>query len=426
MYPLHMDAMSALTSLAIALGLGLLVGLQRELAESRVAGFRTFALVTVLGTLAAFAAQQFGGWIIGAGLIGVAAATAMGDYKALQSPTGRGPGITTEIAVLVMFLVGVVAAQPEPGSRQVAVAVGVAVAVLLQAKERLHNLATKLGEGDLRAILLFAAITFIVLPILPDEAYGPYDVWNPRILWLMVVLVVGISLAGYIAYKFAGPRAGTALTGLIGGLISSTAVTLSFSKRAASSTAARNSAVLAIALASAVLYGRILVEIAAVGPQLLRHAAWPIGAMLGASLAAAAIVYLRAGLKDAAVPEQSNPTELRTALVFALLFGVVLLAVAWARDVLGGAGIYAVAALSGIHDMDAITLSSARLVQTDALDAPTAWRAIVLAAIANMIFKAALAGMFGGAALFWRIAAIFAPAAAVGLLFFLFWPTAPA
>ncbi len=437
-----MDTTGALGALGISLGLGLLVGLQRELAESRVAGLRTFALITLLGTLAAMVADRFGGWAIGAGLIGVAGATALGTWIAARHEREGGAGITTEVAVLVMFLVGVLVgmgAVSEDGGplRTVAVAVGVGVAILLQAKRRLHAIADRLGEKDLRAILVFAALTFIVLPLLPDANYGPgeYKVWNPRVLWLMVVLVVGISLGGYIAYKFAGARAGTALAGLIGGLVSSTAVTISFSRRAgaASSGGARGkgsrshesacrAAALAIALASAVLYVRMLVEISAAGPSLLPAAAWPLGAMFAASLLAAGVIFLRQRDEDGHTPAQQNPTELRSALVFGALFALVLLAVEFAREKFGGAGVYAVAVISGVHDMDAITLSNARLAHTAEMDPSTAWRAIVLAAISNMAFKAGIAGVFGGRALLWRVALVFAPAAVTGLLFVLLWP----
>lgn len=419
-----MDAREALSALGVSLGLGLLVGLQRQLADPKLAGLRTFALIAVLGTVCALAGQQFGGWVVAAGLLGVAGATAIGNWIAVTTDRDRDPGLTTEIAVLVMFVVGVISLT---GPRSVAVAVGVGVAVLLHAKARLHALAQRLGERDLRAILLFAALTFVVLPVLPNEPYGPYGVWNPWVLWLMVVLVVGISLGGYIAHKFAGGRAGTALAGIIGGLISSTAVTLSFSRRAGEAEGSKGrigacrAAALAIALASAVLYVRVLVEIAAAGRSLLPVAAWPIGSMLGAALLAAGIVYLRQRSEDGVVTEQVNPTELRSALVFGVLFALVVLAVAWAREEFGGAGIYAVAALSGVHDMDAITLSTARLAHTGGLEPGAAWRAIVLAAIANMAFKTVIAGVFGGAALLWRIAAVFLPAALTGLGFVLFW-----
>lgn len=432
----HWDAFAAL---GISLGLGLLVGLQRELAESRVAGLRTFALITLLGTLAAFVADRFGGWAIGAGLIGVAAATALGSWIAARADRERGAGITTEIAVLVMFLVGVLVGMSALDGngqplRTVAVAVGVAVAVLLQAKQRLHAIADRLGERDLRAILVFGAITFIVLPLLPQGEYGPYGVWNPRVLWLMVVLVVGMSLGGYIAYKFAGARAGTALAGIIGGLISSTAVTLSFSRRAGAASSgggrgkglrghesACRAAALAIALASAVLYVRVLVEIGAAGRSLLPAAAWPIGAMLAAALLSAGVVFLRQRDEDGHTPAQQNPTELRSALVFAGLFAVVVLLVEYARREFGGAGVYAVAMISGVHDMDAITLSNARLAHAGELPHTTAWRAIVLATVSNMGFKTGIAGVFGGRSLLWRVAAVFAPAAITGMLFVLLW-----
>ncbi len=438
------------TALGVSLGLGLLVGLQRELADSKIAGFRTFALITLLGTICAFVADAFGGWIVAAGLLGVSAASAVGNWLEVRKGAERGPGITTEIAVLVMFmvgaLVGMAAVTGADGTlRTGAIAIGVTVAILLEGKKRLHGIAERLGEKDLRAILLFAALTFVVLPLLPSTNYGPpgYEVWNPRVLWLMVVLVVGISLGGYIAYKFAGARAGTVLGGLIGGMISSTAVTLSFARRAGGSAGEESDAehgrsdrkskpgrrrgmvgqaALAIALASAVVYVRVLVEIGVAGPSLLRAAAWPLGAMFLAALTACGVLYWLERDGEAQMPAQQNPTELRSALIFGVLFALVLLAVAWAQERFGGAGIYVVALISGIHDMDAITLSNARLATSGEVAIGVAWRAIVLAAISNMAFKAGIAGVFGGRALLWRVLAAFAPPAVVGLLFVLLWP----
>lgn len=424
----HWDAFAGL---GISLGLGLLVGLQRELAESKIAGLRTFALITLLGTVCAIVGERFGGWVVAVGLLGVAAASGVGNWLESRVDPERGPGITTEIAVLVMYMVGAMvgmeATEGDGPLRTVAIATGVAVAILLQAKRRLHMIADHLGEKDLRAILLFAALTFVVLPLLPDQAYGPYQVWNPRNLWLMVVLVVGISLGGYIAYKFAGAQAGIPLAGLLGGLVSSTAVTLSFARRAGSgggkkAGAMLTQATLAIALASAVVYGRVLVEIGAAGPTLMRSAAWPLGIMLGVAVLSAGAVYLSARREGGYVPPQENPTELKSALVFAALFALVLLAVAWAKERFGGAGIYAVAMISGIHDMDAITLTNARLAHRGEMDHGTAWRAIVLAAISNMAFKTGIAGVFGGWGLLWRVAAVLAPGAITGAVLVLTWP----
>ena len=202
----------ALASLAIALGLGLIVGLQRESAESKLAGLRTFPLVTLLGAVCALLSRAAGGWVLAAGLLGVAAATAMGNAARLRRPDAD-PGITTEIALLLMYGLG---AYTVLGHRAVAVVLGGTVAVLLHFKAELHGLVARLGDRDLRAIMQFVLLALVVLPVLPDETFGPFAVFNPREMWLMAVLIVGLSLAGYIALKFFGENAGIVAGGAPG------------------------------------------------------------------------------------------------------------------------------------------------------------------------------------------------------------------
>jgi len=223
MYPL-------LQQLLTALGLGLLVGLQRERAASRLAGLRTFAFVTLLGTLAAQLSTQFGPWLAVAGMLAVIAAVVTGNFVAVRNG-GADPGQTTELAMLVMYLVGVYIVM---GPLPLAVALGAGVAVLLHLKPELSGVASRIGDADFRAIMSFVVVTLVVLPVLPDRTFGPFDVLNPREVWLMVVLIVGIGLAGYLAYKLLGTRGGSLLSGALGGLISSTATTVSYARRYAS------------------------------------------------------------------------------------------------------------------------------------------------------------------------------------------------
>lgn len=415
-----MDATQALTSLGIAAGLGLLVGLQRERAHKPLAGFRSFALISVLGAVCALMAEAYGGWIVAAGLLAVTAALVIGNVIALRKPEDLGTGITTEVAAILMFAVGAYAVAGPP---TVVVALGVGVAILLQEKERLHGLAAKLGDRDMRAILQFAAITFIILPLVPDESYGPYDALNPYHVWLMVVLVVGISLGAYVAYKVLGPRAGTLAGGLLGGAISSTATTVSYARGArGAGRAAEKAAAVVILLAGAIVYIRLLVEIAVVAPKFWSAAVGPLTAMLAASVIAAGAAWF-AGFGDAReLPERTNPTELRSALVFAGIYAVVLLAVAAANQELGGLGTYAVAAVSGLTDMDAITLSSSRLAARGQMEEGTAWRAIVIASLSNIVFKFGVVWGLGGPALGRRVAPYFGISVGAGVLVVALWP----
>ena len=222
-----MDLTATFETLGVALGLGLLVGLQRERAASALAGFRTFPLVTVFGAVTGILSKDLGGWILAAGLLALAALIISGNLAKLKAGNVD-PGLTTEAALLLMYGVG---AYLVFGHRPVAVAVGGAVAVLLYLKPELHSLATRLGEEDFRGIMQFVVISLVIFPVLPNRAYGPFQVLNPHRIWWMVVLITGLSLAGYVAYKLFGHRICAALGAVLGGLISSTATTVSYARR---------------------------------------------------------------------------------------------------------------------------------------------------------------------------------------------------
>ena len=410
--------------LGIALGLGLLVGLQRERKASEIAGFRTFPLVTLTGAICGLLALQFGGWVLAGALVGLAALVVVGNVAKILVGNPE-PGITTEVALLLMFTVGVLLSCGPP---QVAVAVGAATAVLLHFKQELHGFAARLSDADLRAAMQFVVITLIVLPVLPDRAYGPYAVLNPRQVWWMVVLIVAISLAGYVGQKLLGPRQGSLLGGALGGLVSSTATTVTYARRTKEGATTVEVAAQVVLIAGAIVYLRVLVEIGILSAALLRRAVVPLGIML---LLMAALVALRArrrqaGDEDAAPAgaeaQPGNPTELKAALVFAALYAIVVVAVAWAKARLGSAGLYAVAALSGLVDLEAITLSSAQLVRGGKLAADLAWRAVLLASLANVAFKGFIVAAWGGRELARRILPLWGVAMLVGAVLLLCWP----
>jgi uncharacterized membrane protein (DUF4010 family) len=406
-------------SLGISLGLGLLVGMQRERAGSRSAGFRTFAMITLLGTLTAMLAPTVGGWIVAAGLICVAAAMAVANMIKLKSPDAE-PGMTTEIAALVMFAVG---AYLVVGQQQVAVVVGAAVAVLLHAKFLLHSFAHRIGEKDMRAMMQFVLIAMVILPVLPNETFGPFEVLNPREIWMIVVLVVGISFAGYIALKLFGQNAGAVLGGILGGLVSSTATTVSYSKRASESDAHVNAATLVIMIAATVVYGRVLAEVAVVARPALPAIAGPIGIMAGAAIVISFFVWLRNRRVKSELPEQDNPTELKSAIGFGIMYAVISFTVAAAKYYFNDKGIYVVAAVSGLTDMDAITLSTARMAANNTLETTAAWRAILIASMANLAFKIAIVGVLGGTKLFRYVLMLFGLNMLVGIAILIFWPS---
>ncbi len=397
---------------AIALGLGLLVGLQRESASAPLAGVRTFPLVTILGAVSALLAQSFGGWIVAASLLALAALIFSGKH-AEQHASHRDPGLTTEAALLLMFAVG---AYLIVGQRALAIAIGGGTAVLLQFKGQLHGLVARLGDNDLKAIMQFALISLVILPVLPNRTYGPYAVINPRHIWLMVVLIVGISLGGYIIYKFFGSGAGLVLGGLLGGLISSTATTVSYAKRTKHAPTSINLAALVVLIASTVVFARLLLEMLAVAPALFAAAVLPFALMLLTLAALSALLWLRSRDESNVMPEQENPSELKSALFFGALYAVVLFAAAAVKERFGSSGLYVVAALSGLTDVDAITLSTAQLVNAERLAADSAWRVILVAALSNLLFKAGAVAALGHRRLFQLIAAAYGVAFVIGML----------
>lgn len=404
--------------LAVALGLGLLVGLQRERAAARIAGIRTFALIALFGAVAAELGKTYGGWVVVAGLA-VSGALVIAGHLLEMRQGAPDPGLTTEFAAVVMYGIGVLVATAPMALAVVATG---AVALLLHLREPLHRFAGKLGEGDFTAIMQFVLIALVILPVLPDRAFGPYGVLNPYQVWWMVVLIVALSLAGYVAFKLFGSRAGAVLAGLLGGLVSSTATTVSYARRSVGAPELAGLATQVVAIASAVVYVRLAVEIAAVAPRSWLALAPPLLAMLGLCAALAAVAWWTGRRGSLPPPEPANPAELRSALAFGALYAVILLAVAFARDRYGAAGLYAVAGFSGLADLDALTLSTARLVGQGQLPAEVGWRAILLGTLANLAFKAGVVAVLGTWRFFVRIAGLSAVALAGGGLILWLWP----
>ncbi|CAM3844483.1 MgtC/SapB family protein [Pontibacter korlensis] len=402
----------------ISLGLGLLVGLQRQHRGSQLAGIRTFPLITLLGSLSALLATAYGSWIVAAAFIGVAGMAVAGNLMHPKCES-MDVGQTTETTMLLMFALG---AYVMDGNGKIAVAVGATVAVLLHLKGTLHRFVDRIGEKEIRAIMQFAVISMVVLPILPDETFGPFDVLNPRNIWLMVVLIVGIGLLGYFAYKAFGGKAGTVLSGILGGLISSTATTVSYARRSKGGAGNTMLAALVIFIASTVALVRIVVEVALLAPGTVPQVLPPFGALFVLMLAVAGVAYFFNRKGRDRMPEQGNPAQLKTALVFGLVYAVVTLATAAAKEYLGREGLYIVGVISGLADVDAITLSTARLMNTGQVDVGNGWRVILVATLSNLVFKAALAGIIGNRSLFGRVAMLFGIVLAGGLLVLWWWP----
>lgn len=394
-----------------SLGIGLLMGLERERRPSARAGLRTFALVALLGTvLGMLATRTESPWLLAAGLF-VVGAMMIGAY--LRQPDPEDPGTTSVVALLLCFCYG---AMIWYGYRTLAVMLAILSTVLLYFKSELRAISSNLTRRDLVSILQFAVLSLVILPILPDNDLGPYGTLNPRQTWWMVVLISGVSLAGYAALRIAGQRHGAPLLGVLGGMASSTATTLVFSRHARGSPGLAPLALVVILIANLVVMVRLAVVAAIVQPSVLVHLLPVLGGALAAGTLFVLVSWRR--LRSAAeLPELElrNPTELPTALTFGAVYAVVLFLSAALSDYFGSAGLYTVAVLSGLTDVDAITLSSLRLFGLDKLTAAATVTSILLALLANLVFKLGVVIVVGGRQLAGPIIAGFAAIAAGSL-----------
>jgi uncharacterized membrane protein (DUF4010 family) len=407
-----------LLQIAVSLALGLLLGLQRQRTDATIGGIRTFPFIALLGLVCGKIAGEHGGWIIGAGLLSLAAVIVVANLIKMKAGN-QDAGTTTEMAALLLYGTGVLISGDHLG---IAAVLGGVMLLLLHARESLHNFAAKVGERDMRAIVQFVLISLIILPAVPNAKYGPYGVWNPFSIWLMVVLIVSISLGGYFIYKWFGGRAGILLAGVIGGMISSTATTVSFARRSAADGALAPMAAFVIMTASCISIVRVLVEIVAAAPEKCQGILPPMVAMLTVCAVITAVFYFLSRREKPDLHEQKNPAELKAAIIFGILYAVVLVAVAAARDHFGSAGLYAVAALSGLTDMDAITLSSAQLAQAGEIGTSNAWRAILIAAMANFVFKFATIAALANRSLTQRMVPATGAALVAGGAILWLWP----
>src|SRR5436190_783751 len=315
-------------ALGISLGLGLLIGLQRERSDSHLGGIRTFPLISLLGTLCAMLANRFGWAALFGGFIGVAGSLVAANYLRGRSDPASEAGQTTGIAGLLTFALG---AYIVNGDWPIAFVAAGIIVVLLHLKAPMHRFVAAMGERDMNAVMQFVVITLIVFPLLPNRPYGPYKVLNPYDIWRMVVLIVAISLSGYVAYKVLGQRAGIFLSGILGGLISSTATTVSYARRSREARGIHALAVFVVVIASAIAFA------------------------------------------------------------------------------------------SGLTDMDAITLSVARMVDQQRIDPSNGWKLILVASMSNLAFKAGAGVFLGGGRFGVRLILAFGAGIAGGLLLLFFW-----
>lgn len=394
-----MNEVELFRRLAVALAIGLLIGLERgwqsreDSDRERTAGLRTFALTGLLGGMAALVGAATSPLFLAAALLAYTASLAGFSY--LEARQEKNLSVTGVVAGILTFILGSYATL---GSEVVAVAVAVATAILLALRDTLHAWVRAITWIEMRSVLVLLAMSFLLLPILPNHPIDPWQVLNPAEIWLLAILIAGVSFAGYVAVRFFGGRRGLAVAAVAGGLASSTATTLSFASLARQQPASKWLLAAGVLLAGATMLARVLILVVVLNPALVGKVVMPVAAGLGVLLIATALLLRgSAASREQMKVELRNPFDLGTVIWLALLIGAITLAAKLISGSLGQAGTLSLAAVSGLVDVDAVTLSMLRLTGTS-ITADDAALAILLAVGANTASKAVMATVIGGKA----------------------------
>ena len=397
-----MDQKELFTRLAVSLAIGLLIGLERgwqtrdENDHQRTAGLRTFALSGLLGGICGLMSAVSSPIVLAAGLLAFTGALVSFSY--LEATTEKNFSVTGVVAGIMTFILGAYAAL---GSEIVAVAAGVAMAILLALREPLHSWVRNITWPEMRSVLVLMAMSFLLLPILPNRPIDPWQVLNPAEIWLLAILIAAVSFAGYIAVRALGDRKGVAVAAIAGSMASSTATTLSFARLAREHPQSVRLLASGILLAGVIMMVRIVVLVGVLKPELVAALIWPIIAAAAVLLVGAVVLSWRITQRGAAEHPRlqiKNPFDLSTVVQLAALIAAILVLAKLVAAQAGNAGLFLLSAISGIADVDALTLSMARLsgLQVAAADAATA---ILVAASINTASKATIAAFVGGARL---------------------------
>jgi uncharacterized membrane protein (DUF4010 family) len=394
--------MSLLNAIIVSACLGALIGLIRQWSEQRdgnsgadFGGVRTFTLWAVLGCASSYVSQHYLAAVFPLTLAAVAA-----QFIALhvRSDHDRHAGSTSFVAMLLAGLVGALVQWKQV---QAAVLVAALTMVTLGSKKPVHAWTRNFTSEDIRATLQFAAITGVILPLVPNRAMGPYEAFNPFSTWMMVVLISGIGFGGYILMRMLGAQAGITVTGLVGGLASSTATTLAFSRRSKEDPQQSESYALAVVLACTVMICRVLFMIGFVNLELVRRLAVPMAIIAAPGLLYAAWSWFFRRKKDASVetPEVKNPLSLKTAIKFAIIYTVFAFLVKAATNTEWKESLLLLSFVSGLTDVDAIALLMANSVRDQSVAIELAVKAVILGTLGNSLTKAILAVALGKGAL---------------------------
>ncbi|NDD57390.1 MAG: MgtC/SapB family protein [Verrucomicrobia bacterium] len=409
-----------LKALLVSLCLGALIGLERQWEKETwhpgkhvLAGLRTFTFWSLLGTLCGYFTQTVHPFFFLAGFVAMAVWIAIFLFYKNRSSTD--PGYTTGAVGLLTYLIGGLVAY---GQNKAALILTLTVVILLALKPYVHQVSRRFSKEDVRMALQFAAITGVILPLVPDEPWGPYGAFNPHSIWLMVVLVSGASFGGYVAVRMFGHKLGIALTGLIGGIASSTATTLAMSKESKAQPALTADCAMAVVLACTVMLWRVAALTAVVYPPVLNQIIVPFLVMSGPAFLWCGWRLLRHGKgnpRDGA-PEYRNPLGLRDSLKFAAFYALIVYLVKVGQVRYGETGIDTVSALSGLMDLDAISLSLTRMAGEGGI-LEMAVKGILIATVANTVVKAGVVAIWGSPRMRLLVLPVMAATAVVGVGF---------
>ncbi len=379
--------------LGVSMAIGFLIGLQREHAyggEGRniIAGERTFSLIALGGFLATMLADQMDSPLILVIVLFIIGMLITAGHFAKVSQSERS-GITTEIAIVIATLIG---ALSYLNYLTLAAAIGIATTVMLSLKIQTDRFVEAITNADIAAALQLAVISVIVLPILPNQSFlpPPFDILNPFSIWLMVVFISAISFLGYVLIKAVGSSRGIGLTGLLGGIVSSTAVTMSFSGRSKQNPQQSKRIGQAVMLAWMVMFARVLIEVGVLNLALLKLVWAPILLIASVGVIYSAYLYVSDRTEDFADVKFGNPFSLSTALKFGLVYAIVLLISNAAQFYWGDTGVLISSVLSGSVNMTAITLSLAQLSSSGGIDITLAGQGLIFATLANTLVKASI------------------------------------
>jgi uncharacterized membrane protein (DUF4010 family) len=382
-----------------ALVIGALIGLEREFYQQKedapdFAGIRTFSLIALLGSVSSFLANDFGIILAALALGGLILMTTV-SYSGALVRSKTETGITTEVAAILTFLFGVLVMGDHAF---VAIALAVITSLLLTFKGKLHGFIRNMSSEDIHVTLQFALVAAVILPLLPNRTIDPWGLLNPFQIWLMVVFVSGIGFSGYVLMKILGPSQGINLMGILGGLASSTATTISFSSASREYPQMAHHYARAVVLASTVMFPRVLFLILVIHPPLALKVVIPFLLMLITGIIYIFVIQKNKLIEtDTIHPEYkiTNPLKLSTAIKFGLLFAFVLIVVEYSQTFLGPSGVYLASFITGLTDVDAITLSVTRLAQSGQLSSDVAGIAVIIAALMNTVSKGAISFFSG-------------------------------